>query len=83
MTYEIFNEDSLEDMKQLPNNSVDCIIDDLPYGVTCTPFDNRLPFAPMGQNFRRVLKKNGAAVLFCQQPFTSELIMSNASNSNT
>ncbi len=77
MSYRIFNEDCISGMAQLDDGSIDAIICDLPYGVTNAPFDNRLPFAPLWQNFRRVLKKNGAAILFCQQPFTSELIMSN------
>ena len=77
MDYQIFNEDCLEGMKRIETGSVDAIICDPPYGVTCAPFDKALPFSTMWENFSRVLKKNGATVLFCQQPFTSELIMSN------
>ena len=77
MDYQIYNEDCISGMSRLADGSVDAIICDPPYGVTNAPFDNRLPFEPMWQNFYRVIKKNGAIVLFCQQPFTSELIISN------
>lgn len=69
--------DCLELLKDLPDGSVDMILDDLPYGVTCAPFDKRLPLDDMWEQFRRVIKSNAAVVLFCQQPFTSELVMSN------
>lgn len=80
MNYQIYNEDCLEGMKKIPDGSVDCIITDLPYGVTRAYFDKRLPFAPMWEQFNRVTKRNAAVVLFGLQPFTSELIMSNLKN---
>lgn len=75
--YQIYNEDCLEGMNRIADDSVDMILTDLPYGVTHAPFDNKLPFEPMWAQFKRVSKSNAAIVLFCQQPFTSELIMSN------
>ena len=69
--------DCLELLKELRDGSVDMILDDLPYGVTCAPFDKRLPLDDMWEQFSRVIKSNAAVVLFCQQPFTSELVMSN------
>lgn len=47
MSYEIFNENCLEGMKRIADNSVDMILTDLPYGITDCPFDVRLPFEPM------------------------------------
>ena len=73
----IFNEDCLEGMKRLPDGSVDMILTDLPYGITDCPFDVRIPFEPMWEQFKRVTKKNAAIVLFSQMPFGAELIMSN------
>ena len=73
----IYNEDCLEGMKKLADGSVDAIICDPPYGVTCAPFDKKLPLNFMWEQFLRVAKKNAAIVLFCQQPFTSELVTSN------
>lgn len=72
--------DCLELMKEIPDGSVDMILTDLPYGITAAPFDKRIPFEPMWEHFKRVTKKNAAVVLFCQQPFTSELVMSNREN---
>lgn len=77
MDYQIFNEDCIEGMKRLPDNSVDCILTDLPYGITDCPFDVRIPFEPMWAQFKRVTKRNAAIVLFSQMPFGAELIMSN------
>ena len=76
----IYNEDCLEGMKKITDKSVDAIICDLPYGVTCAPFDKKLPLDLMWEQFLRVTKKNAAVVLFCQQPFTSELVTSNRKN---
>lgn len=68
--------DCLELLKDLPDGSVDMILDDLPYGTTDCAFDRRLPFEPMWEEFLRVTKYNAAIVLFSQMPFGAELIMS-------
>ena len=73
----IYNEDCLEGMKRIPDGSVDMILTDLPYGITDCPFDVRIPFEPMWEQFKRVTKRNAAIVLFSQMPFGAELIMSN------
>lgn len=75
--YEIYNEDCLEGMKRIADGTVDCILTDLPYGITDCAFDVRIPFAPMWEQFKRVTKRNAAIVLFSQMPFGAELIMSN------
>ena len=75
--YQLFNEDCLEGMKRIDAGSVDAIITDLPYGITSCPFDVRIPFEPMWEQFKRVTKRNAAIVLFSQMPFGAELIMSN------
>ena len=73
----IYNEDCLEGMKKIADGSVDAIICDPPFGTTNCPFDKRLPFAPMWEQFKRVTKRNAAIILFSQMPFGAELIMSN------
>ena len=73
----IYNEDCLEGMKRLEDNSVDMILTDLPYGITDCDIDKRIPFEPMWAQFKRVTKLNAAIVLFSQMPFGAELIMSN------
>lgn len=72
----IYNIDCLEGMKQIADNSVDCIICDLPYGYTACKWDSIIPFEPLWQEYLRVTKENAAIVLFCNEPFTSFLIMS-------
>lgn len=73
----IINADCLEAMKFIPDRSVDCIICDLPYGVTALKWDSVIPFEPLWEQYKRIIKSNGAIVLFGSQPFTSALVMSN------
>ena len=69
--------DCLEVMKQIPDKSVDAIICDLPYGTTACKWDSVIPFEPLWDAYKRVIKDNGAIVLTAAQPFTSALVMSN------
>lgn len=61
----------------LPEQSVDMILCDLPYGTTACSWDTVIPFEPMWAAFKRVIKPKGAIVLTASQPFTSALVMSN------
>jgi site-specific DNA-methyltransferase (adenine-specific) len=72
----IYNEDCLEGMKRIPEGSVDCIICDLPYGTTACKWDTIIPFEPLWEQYERIIKDNGAIVLFAGEPFTSKLILS-------
>lgn len=69
--------DCLDKMKDIPDISIDAIITDPPYGTTACKWDSVIPFEPMWEQLKRVIKPNGAIVLFGSQPFTSALIMSN------
>ena len=69
--------DCLDKMKDIPDVSIDAIITDPPYGTTACKWDSVIPFEPMWEQLKRVIKPNGAIVLFGSQPFTSALIMSN------
>ena len=73
----IYNEDCMEGMKRIPDGSVDCVICDLPYGITSNKWDVVIPFEPLWEQYHRICKPNAAIVLFAGQPFTSALIMSN------
>ena len=73
----IVNADCLIEMPTMPAQSVDAIISDLPYGTTNCKWDVVIPFAPMWEQFWRLLKPNGAIVLTSSQPFTTDLINSN------
>lgn len=72
--------DCLEVMKHIPNASIDAIITDPPYGqigTTACKWDTIIPFEPMWNEYKRIIKDNGAIVLTAIQPFTSLLITSN------
>jgi site-specific DNA-methyltransferase (adenine-specific) len=69
--------DCLELMEDLEDGSVDMILCDLPYGTTACKWDTIIPFEPLWEQYKRIIKDNGAIVLFGSQPFTSSLIMSN------
>lgn len=69
--------DMLEVMNGIPDKSVDMILTDLPYGTTACSWDSVIDFDKMWKQYSRVIKDNGAIVLFGSQPFTSMLISSN------
>jgi len=69
--------DCLEVMKDIPDKSIDMILCDLPYGTTACKWDTIIPFEPLWEQYKRIIKDNGAIVLFGSQPFTSALVMSN------
>lgn len=73
----LYNGDCLKIMPQLPAQIVNAIITDLPYGTTACKWDSVIPFAPMWEAVKHVLKPRGAFVTTASQPFTSALIMSN------
>lgn len=73
----IIQGDCLEKMKLIPDGSVDMILADLPYGTTVCKWDAIIPFDPLWEQYKRIIKDNGAIVLTASQPFTSALIMSN------
>mgnify|MGYP001055456262 FL=1 len=73
----LFKGDCLEVMKNIADDSVDFILCDLPYGVTRNKWDIIIPFEELWNQYNRVIKKNGAIVLFGSQPFTTLLISSN------
>ena len=69
--------DCLERMKEIADCSVDMVMSDPPYGTTACKWDTCIPFEPMWEQLKRIIKPNGAIVLFGSQPFTSALVMSN------
>lgn len=69
--------DCLELMKHIPDGSVDLILTDPPYGTTACKWDSVIPFKPMWAELKRIIKPNGAIVLFGSEPFSSALRMSN------
>ena len=72
--------DCLQVMKGIPDKSVDMILCDLPYGTTACKWDTVIPFEPLWEQYERIIKDNGAIVLFGSEPFSSALRMSNIKN---
>jgi site-specific DNA-methyltransferase (adenine-specific) len=73
----LYHGDCLDILPTLEPQSVDAVICDPPYGTTACKWDSVIPFAPMWEGIKRVLKPRGVVVLFGSQPFTSALVMSN------
>lgn len=69
--------DCLELMSHIPDKSVDMILADLPYGTTACSWDEVIPFEPLWSHYKRIIKDDGAIVLFGSEPFSSRLRMSN------
>lgn len=74
---ELWNGDCLELMKYIPDGSVDLVLCDLPYGTTRNKWDKCIPLEKLWPEYKRVVKKNGAIVLFAQTPFDKVLGASN------
>lgn len=73
----LYNGDCLEIMKSIPDKSIDLVLCDLPYGVTQNKNDIVIPFQPLWEQYERVIKDNGAILLFCQGTFYIDLVSSN------
>ena len=73
----IYNGDCLELMKDIEDESVDCIICDLPYGTTACSWDSIIPFDKLWEQYKRIRKDNAPIVLFGSEPFSTYLRMSN------
>jgi site-specific DNA-methyltransferase (adenine-specific) len=69
--------DCLEEMKKIPDKSIDLVLTDPPYGTTACKWDSVIPFEPMWAELKRVRKDNAAICLFGSEPFSSALRMSN------
>jgi site-specific DNA-methyltransferase (adenine-specific) len=88
MTIDLMRGDCLDLMKNIPDNSIDLICCDLPYGTTDVhggkksknrflEWDNIIPLDKLWVEYKRILKDKGVVCLNADQPFTSKLIMSN------
>ena len=76
-TIELMKGDCLEMMKSIPDGSVDLILTDPPYATTKNKWDSIIPFEPMWDHLKRIIKPNGVIVLFAQTPFDKILGASN------
>ena len=69
--------DCLERMREIESGTVDMILCDLPYGTTQCKWDVIIPFEQLWAEYNRVIKEDGAIVLFGAEPFSSHLRLSN------
>lgn len=76
----IYLGDCLESMKNINDKSIDMVLCDLPYEISFCKWDKMIDINLLWQQYNRIVKENGAILLFGQQPFTSKLIMSNLEN---
>lgn len=77
MSIKLLQGDCLELMKSIPNKSVDMILCDLPYGVTQNKKDVAISFTELWEQYERIIKDNGAILLFAQGKFYVDLVNSN------
>jgi len=77
MTIDLRYGDTIEQMKLIPDKSIDFICCDLPYGTTRQKWDVIIPFDKLWEQYEKIIKPNGAIVLFGKNPFTAKLILSN------
>jgi len=73
----LINGEALEEMAKMPENSIDAVICDPPYGTTKCHWDSVIDIEKMFDAIHRVLKPGGACILFSQNPFAAKLIVKN------
>jgi site-specific DNA-methyltransferase (adenine-specific) len=77
MTIDLRYGDTIEQMKLIPDKSIDFIFCDLPYGMTAPKWDEHIDMVKLWKQYDRIIKKNGTIALFSSQPFTTKIISSN------
>ena len=73
----LFNADCMDILPLIPDKSVQLILADLPYGTTACKWDSIIDLDMLWEQYKRIIKDNGAIVLTASQPFTTKLISSN------
>jgi site-specific DNA-methyltransferase (adenine-specific) len=74
---DIFEDDCMNVLPQIPDKSIDMILCDLPYGTTQNDWDSIIPLDKLWTEYKRIIKENGVIVLTSNGVFTAQLIMSN------
>lgn len=77
MEFDLRNGDCIEIMKKIPDNFINCVICDLPYGTTKCTWDIIIPFDKLWNEYHRICKPDASIILFGQEPFSSLLRVSN------
>lgn len=76
----IIEGDSLEIMSKMPDDSVDMLLVDLPYGTTQNKWDSVIPLEELWKEYNRIVKDNGAMIFTASGLFTAQLMLSNSKN---
>lgn len=74
--FELFVSEALWTLSDIPTNSVDMCLTDLPYGETASRWDKRIPIEPMWKELKRIMKRDTAILLFAQNVYQAQLILS-------
>lgn len=74
---QLLNGDCIELMKNIPDESIDMVLCDLPYGTTQCKWDSIIPFDKLWEAYNRIIKPNGVIALFADEPFSATLVVSN------
>lgn len=74
---QLINDDCLNAMQKIKDKSVDCILADLPYGLTANAQDKPIDLDLLWKQYKRIIKENGVILLFCQGTFYIDLVNSN------
>lgn len=69
--------DCLEIMRNIPDNSIDMVLCDLPYGKTKNKWDSEIDLSSLWREYNRITRENSAIILFGQDKFSAKLMMSN------
>ena len=75
--WKIDKKGALHLLPDIPDKSINMILTDLPYGQTACEWDAIIPLEPLWEQYKRIIKDNGAIILTASQPFTTILISSN------
>lgn len=78
--FELYNQDCIYKLKDIPSSSVSLVFCDLPYGITAAKWDSEIDICFLWEEWERIRKKEAPVVLFSSQPFTTKLINSNIKN---
>ena len=74
---QLIHGDCLEVIQEIPDNSIDMVLADPPYGTTQCKWDSVIELNAMWAELKRVATKKAAIVMTASQPFTSALVSSN------
>lgn len=77
---QLYNEDCIETMQRISDNSIDLMITDPPYNTTACEWEYAIDLPKLWEQWNRIVKPTGVFIICASQPFTSEVVMSNKKN---